>query len=144
MPLHCVTRRITDRAHGSSYRRGVRGILLFSLVACVHPSAAGRAVVTAPTAADRNIPISVTARGFEPDAIDVTSGEPVTIVFTRTVERTCVKRVVLEIDDEHDVQRDLPIGQPIAITVAFEQPGELGFSCAMAMKGGAIHVHPRR
>lgn len=121
----------------------MRGLVLLAVAACVHPPAAAHAVVSTASAATRNIAIAVTARGFEPDSVDVDLGETATMVFTRKVERTCVKRVIVALDDDHNIERDLPIGAPVAITLTFDRPGELGFWCAMAMRGGAIHVTVR-
>lgn len=118
----------------------MRYLLLLTLAACVHPPASGRAVVASPSANTRTIAISITKAGFEPDSVDVDTGENATFVFTRKVERTCVKRVVLALDDDHNIERDLPMGQPVAITLSFDRVGELAFACPMGMHGGAIRV----
>lgn len=118
-------------------------VLVLVFAACMHPPAAGHAVLSAGPSSGRTIPIAITSSGFEPDSIDVSVGETATVVFTRKVNHTCVKRVVLEIADGHNVERDLPVGEPIAFTLTFDRAGELGFSCAMAMRGGAIHVREK-
>lgn len=122
----------------------MKNLVLLGVAACVHPPIAGHAMLATPSPGARTIAIDITVRGFEPDSIDVESGETATIVFTRRVQHTCVKRVVVALDDGHgNVERDLPIGTPVAITLTFDRIGELGFSCAMAMQGGAIHVLAR-
>ena len=121
----------------------MRSLALLLLSACVQPPLTGRAIETPATPSARTIQIAVTSRGFEPSSVDVAMGETATIVFTRKVQRSCVKRVVVAIDDHHNVERDLPVDQPIPITLEFDHTGEIGFSCAMMMQGGAIHVRER-
>lgn len=123
----------------------MRPLILGLLVGCVTPSTAGHAVIAAPAVNTRAITVEVTARGFVPDSVDVFLGSVTTLIFTRKVERTCVKRLVLGLDDEHTVERDLPIDQPVALTLKFDRVGELKFSCAMGMRFGSIRiVEPRR
>ena len=57
----------------------------------------GKSDETSPTkpADSSKIQISVTEKGFEPESVDVPSGKPVTLVFTRKTEKTCAKQVVL-------------------------------------------------
>lgn len=88
----------------------------------------------------RELHIAATKRGFEPSRLEVRRGETATLVFTRTVERTCAKDVVLYLSEDSKVRRELPLSQPVAITLTFTRVGELGFACGMSMLGGAIHV----
>ena len=118
----------------------MRCALLVTLTACLHPAPAGHATTLPDSPGVRRIPIAVTRRGFEPDVVDVRSDETVTLVFTRTVERTCVKRVLVYLDRDHDVARDLPLGQPVAISLHCDRPGELVYACSMQMTGGTIRV----
>ena len=97
-----------------------------------------------PTTDTRTIGVSVNARGFTPDSLEVETGSVTTLVFTRRVERTCVKRVVVGLDAEHSLERDLPIDQPVAITLRFDRAGQLTFSCAMGMRFGSIRIVDHR
>lgn len=115
-------------------------LALCFLTGCLAPTAAGRAAIATPAPDTRTIAVAVNARGFSPASFEVETGSVATVVFTRTVEHTCVKRVVLGLDAEHTVERDLPRNQPVAITLQFDRPGELSFSCAMGMRFGSIHV----
>jgi plastocyanin len=121
----------------------MRFLALLALSACVQSSPLGRATETPAASSMRTIEIAVTSHGFDPSSVDVTMGETVTIVFTRKVQRTCVKRVVVALDDQHNVERDLQVDHPVALTLKFDRAGEVGFSCAMMMQGGAIHVRER-
>ena len=82
----------------------------------------------------------VTREGFEPKRIVVRAGETVTFVITRRVARTCVKRVIIELDGKTRIERELPMGKPVAITFRFEAKGELGMYCPMRMYGVAIDI----
>lgn len=118
----------------------MRAVLLVMMLGCVHRPPTGHATVRESSTPSRSVDISVTKHGFEPDTVDVHEGETVTLVFTRKVNHTCVKRVVVALDDHHDVQRDLAIDQPVPITLHFDRPGQLIYACSMAMVGGTIRV----
>lgn len=72
----------------------------------------------------------------------VETGETVDLVFTRTISRTCVTRVIVAIADGRTIERQLPEGVRVPIRLRFERAGELGFHCPMAMYGGTIEIRP--
>lgn len=109
------------------------------VAACATGQPWGRAVETASVAHARTIPIEVTRAGFVPDRIQVEHGEVATLVFTRNVEHTCAKQVIVELA-RREVRRDLPLRQPVSVALHFEHAGELGFTCGMKMLGGTIVV----
>jgi plastocyanin domain-containing protein len=117
--------------------------LSIALVGCATPAPWGVARVAEPAPQTRNLDIAVTSDGFVPADVSVARGDLVTFVFTRKVERTCVKHVIVSLDGEHQLDRELPVNQPVAVTLRFERSGELGFSCPMQMHGGTIHVTER-
>lgn len=88
----------------------------------------------------RRIDIAVTEDGFSPKKMTVKKEEPVTLVFTRRTDRTCAKNVVIYMDDDKTVARDLPLNQKVEVTVTFTRAGEHGFACSMRMHGAAIMV----
>ena len=90
----------------------------------------------------RTIEIAVSQHGFSLSRVIVHVGETIEVVFTRTTERTCAKRVVVSLDADQRVERDLPVGVPVALTLRFDRSGELGYSCSMGMFGGVIDVEP--
>lgn len=102
-------------------------LLALSLLAtsCVAQSDWGQAVVVEPTAQARTIPIAVRKEGFVPHDITVQQGEVATLVFTREVAHTCVKRIVVSLDGKHKVERELPRGVPVAL-------GQAGFAARTA------------
>lgn len=98
-----------------------------------------RAVAGAPRQ-PRRIALAVTEKGFEPDRVVVKKGEPVVLVFTRKVERTCTKEVVIRIDDKQKIETKLPLNTPVELAVTFPKAGELSYACAMGMDKGVISV----
>jgi plastocyanin domain-containing protein len=92
------------------------------------------------TPKDGVIAIAVTKEGFEPAAIKVKAGEPVKLVFTRTVEKTCATEVVLQLGDGQKIEEPLPLGQAVTIDATFSKSGELKYACAMDMIKGVVTV----
>ena len=73
--------------------------------------------------------VTVTEKGFEPDRVQVSAGEQVTLRFTRKAERTCADAVQIEGDP---VKHALPLNAP--------KSGQLTFACPMNMYKGSIVV----
>ncbi|MBP9086580.1 MAG: cupredoxin domain-containing protein [Kofleriaceae bacterium] len=92
------------------------------------------ATVTAPIA------IEVTSRGFSPNKITVKKGVPITLVFTRTTDKTCAKEVVIAVGDGTTIERALPLKQKVAIAITFAKSGDLSYACKMDMVTGIISV----
>ena len=65
-----------------------------------------------------------------------------TLVFTRTDTDSCFERVVLHVDGDRKIERELPSRQPVAITLRLDRAGEVGITCAKAMHGAALVVEP--
>lgn len=100
-------------------------------------------LVAAPALAEeapgRKIEIKVTDAGFEPRQVKVKKGEPVTLVFTRTTDRTCITAV--DIPDENVQALELPLGKPVSVTITPRKAGVERFHCtAMGMGNGKILV----
>ena len=110
------------------------------LLACAARVPWGRAHETSAPGDSRRIDISITNEGFRPGRIEGHVGETITLVFTRTIERSCADRVIVSLDEDRRVERDLPLRMPVAVTLVLENVGELGFSCPMGMYGGTIEV----
>lgn len=100
----------------------------------------GRAhAIEQPAVAVRTIDVSV-AREFWPKQLTARVGEVVRLRFTRTTPRSCAREVIVSLDGKHTIRRDLPVGTPVEVTLAFDKPGELGFTCGMGMLGATIDV----
>jgi plastocyanin domain-containing protein len=81
--------------------------------------------------------ITVTKNGYEPWKVEARSGEPLTLVVTRTTDETCATELVLP---EYGIDRKLPLGEPVTITFTPTRSGELRYACAMKMFQGVIDV----
>jgi plastocyanin domain-containing protein len=82
----------------------------------------------------RRISIEANAQGYQPDRIGGKPGEKLVLVFTRTVDSTCIAQ--LKTPDGKLV--DLPKGAPVEVAVTVPQSGEVGFACGMDMVHGAV------
>ncbi len=86
----------------------------------------------------REVKIQVTERGFEPARIRVSREEPVALVVTRKTERTCATELVME---EYGIHAELPVGEPVRISLTPTRSGPVKFGCAMGkMIGGVLDV----
>ena len=116
--------------------RSVIVVIALALPAC------GKSADQAPPAVKADathVPITVTAKGFEPNTVSVQKGVPTTLIFTRTSDETCAKQVVIDTGVEK-ITRDLPLGQPVEIAATFPAAGDLRYACGMDMASGIISV----
>jgi plastocyanin domain-containing protein len=111
-------------------------ILIALTLAVVALSGARPGAADAPT----RIAIGVTESGFTPDHITVPADQPVALVFTRTTEKGCVKRVVVHTSADRTVEKALPLNKPVEIVATFAKGGELRYACGMDMVSGTITV----
>ena len=88
-------------------------------------------------AAAQTIAVSVTSDGFVPAEVTAKAGQPLTLVVTRQVERTCVTDIVMK---DLGVNQPLPFGKPVTITVTPKKPGSYRFACGMDMIAGVLNV----
>jgi plastocyanin domain-containing protein len=101
---------------------------------------AGTASADTPAKNPSRIEIAVTKRGFDPDNISVPAKKPVTLVFTRKTDATCIKDVMLTLDDGKKIERELPLDKPVELAVTFPKAGKLTYACSMDMVKGVIVV----
>lgn len=88
----------------------------------------------------RSVTVTVTEKGFEPGTVTVPRGVPVTLRFTRKVERTCATEVVMDVDGKR-IEHKLPLGTPTELTVTFPTAGTVVYGCGMdKMISGTIVV----
>jgi plastocyanin domain-containing protein len=103
------------------------------------PSAPAASTAAPAAAAGRTAEIKVTEAGFEPSVVKARAGEPITLVFTRVTDRTCV--TAIDIPDEKVKGFELPLDRPVSLTITPQKPGVKAFHCsAMGMGGGRIVV----
>jgi plastocyanin domain-containing protein len=80
------------------------------------------------------VAVTVDGQGFHPDAISVTAGQPVTVVFTRTTDQTCATEVVFP---SLHLRRPLPLNQPVEVALT-PTAGRIAFACGMDTMHGAV------
>jgi plastocyanin domain-containing protein len=95
---------------------------------------------TAPATAapkEQTVQMEVTKDGFVPSEVTVKKGQPVKLVVTRKVERTCATEIVIK---ELGVNQPLPLDKAVAVTVKADKPGTYTYSCAMGHISGKLKV----
>ncbi len=95
-----------------------------------------RTTAQAPSEPSR-VEITVDADGYEPSEVPAEVGKPVTLVFTRTTDRGCGHELAIP---SEDIERELPLGQPVAVTITPRETGEIRFTCGMDMYDGKVVV----
>ena len=85
----------------------------------------------------RTVELAVTSEGFVPAEITVNHGQPVQLVVTRKVERTCATEIVMK---DFGVNEPLPLGKAVTVTVSPKKPGAYRFACGMDMVAGVLNV----
>jgi len=83
------------------------------------------------------VAVEVTQEGFVPNEIHAKVGEPITLVVTRKTDLTCAKQFVFA---DFGVEKELPLDQPVEVTVTPTKAGDLGFACGMDMVTGKLIV----
>jgi plastocyanin domain-containing protein len=106
---------------------------MIAVAVAARPLPAGPEVTT--------VHIEAASSGFVPDTVRLVAGAPADLVFTRTATSGCVAQV--HIPDLGVGKTALPLGEPVAIRVAPEKPGEYEFRCGMDMRKGTIIVSPK-
>jgi len=81
--------------------------------------------------------VDVTEQGFEPAEVKVPTGRPVTIVMTRKTDQTCAKSV--EFASLHK-SYELPLDQPVSISLPASSKGTIRYECAMHMLSGRVII----
>ncbi|HET9934617.1 MAG TPA: cupredoxin domain-containing protein [Polyangiaceae bacterium] len=117
-------------------------VLLLSVVAfaggCNRSDASqtkSEAAAVAKPDANGRVNIEVTSDGFTPALTHVKVGQPVTLVVTRKVEKTCATEIVM---DSEGINRPLPLNEPVEVKFTPSKAGKIPFSCAMHMVSGEL------
>jgi plastocyanin domain-containing protein len=114
----------------------MRRIMLAGLVLLAGTAIAAE---TAKPAGGRKVVIQVTEDGFQPKDVKAKKGEPITLVFERTTDATCM--TAIDIPDENVKELDLPLNKQVSVTVTPKKAGVEKFHCsAMAMGDGKLIV----
>ena len=116
--------RISRRSHA----RFAPALVLTALVA-VAAGCGGQKM------APGEVAIEVTDEGFVPAVVTLPKGKPATLVFTRKIEETCAKEVIFTASGE---KHDLPLKQPVRVTLPAERPDTMDYACGMNMLTGKV------
>ena len=81
--------------------------------------------------------IAVTDKGFEPARVNLKAGIPARVTFTRKTEATCATDVVFP---AFDIQKELPLNQPVTVEFTPQKTGDLSYACGMDMLRGTLVV----
>ena len=110
--------------------------MLVSL-ALVVTCACAQKVATGPAG---EVAITVTDDGFRPERVDVPKGAPLTLVFTRTSDKTCATDVIF---GRLGKTYPLPLNQPVRVEIPQGVQDTLGYVCPMDMYRGTIVAKER-
>lgn len=83
------------------------------------------------------VSITVDEDGFHPSSIWAAVGKPITLTFTRQVEKTCNTTVLFP---SEDIRRELPLNQPVRILLLPGHTGNIDFSCPSNKHAGRLMV----
>jgi len=75
--------------------------------------------------------------GYTPDVIVVDRGKPVRLTFRREETTACSEMVIF---DAFGKSAKLPEGEPVAVELMPDAPGEYPFACQMGMYRGTLVV----
>jgi plastocyanin domain-containing protein len=84
------------------------------------------------------VAITVTDEGFVPAQSTVPKGVPITLIFTRKSNETCVTDVVF---GRLGKSYPLPLNQPVRVEIPGGVQDTLGFICPMDMYRGTIQAN---
>lgn len=114
----------------------ILGLSLALLATACHGKSEGDQA-SATASGKTTIAITAGDKGFSPASVDVKKGSATTLVFTRTTDDTCAKKVVFP---DLKVTKELPLNQPVSFDVPSDQDRTLGFQCGMGMFKGSVVV----
>jgi plastocyanin domain-containing protein len=83
------------------------------------------------------VEVKVTGDGWVPDKIPAKAGEPLTLVITRTTDKTCATEIVVK---DYKINTKLPLNKAVTVKFTPTKAGEVKFACGMDMITGVIVV----
>lgn len=81
--------------------------------------------------------IAVTENGFEPSTITLKPNVPAKLTFVRHADKTCATSVAIP---EYQINRELPLNEPVVVQFTPKKTGEFTFTCGMNMLKGKLVV----
>jgi plastocyanin domain-containing protein len=110
------------------------GLLLIALIAWWFWLSAPKAAH-----ADANAPVEILVSDgtYQPAALEVQAGQPVTLSFLRQDAAPCAEKIVFS---GLGISTDLPLGRAQAVRLPALGPGTYEFTCQMGMYRGRLIV----
>ena len=81
--------------------------------------------------------VKVGSGGFEPSRLNIPSGQPIQLAFTRTDAQNCASEILFP---ELGIRKSLPPGRTTLINLPAQPHSELHFACGMGMYRGILLV----
>ena len=107
-------------------KRVLASLVLVTICACAPKAAKGPA---------GEVAIAITDEGFQPERVTVAKNAPVTLVFTRKSDQTCITDVIF---GRLGKSYPLPLNQPVRVEIPAGVSDTLGFVCPMDMYRGTV------
>lgn len=76
-------------------------------------------------------------KGFSPNSIQLAKGESATLIFTRTTDSTCARDIVFP---ELDINKPLPLNEPVKLEIPTGEARSLTFQCGMGMYKSSVVI----
>lgn len=113
--------------------RMMQVVAALALAGCSKPSADA----TPGPANAAEVAIRVDENGFTPSSVAGKHGKPLTLVFTRTTDKTCATAVAFP---ELKLEKQLPKDTPVRVELSTAQARAFAFQCGMGMFRGTVTV----
>ena len=88
-------------------------------------------------AGPKEIQLTVTDMGFQPNAVTIKKGQAAVLVITRKTDQTCATEVIFA---ETGRRYDLPLNQPVRVDLTGVSPGTVHYACGMDMEKGTVRI----
>jgi plastocyanin len=85
----------------------------------------------------KEVQVSVTDMGFEPEEVTIAKGQAAVVVMTRKSDNTCATQAVFA---ETGKKYELPLNTPVRIDLTNVSPGTVHYACGMDMEKGTIVI----
>ncbi len=118
----------------------MKSAVVLLLAACSTTPLARVAEVNEPSA--RTINIEAGRRGFAPAEMRARVTDVVRLVFTRTDDDHCLDKVVLHVEHDRRIERQMPMNRAVAFTLRLDAPGDIGITCAGEGHTAVLVVDP--
>lgn len=111
--------------------------IAFPAAGCKNGGSSEAAPATNSAPVSGKVNVIVGEDGFQPSSVTATKGQPLTLEFKRTTDKTCATQVAFP---ELNLTKDLPLNAPVAINVPTDQARKLTFQCGMGMFKSSVVI----